>query len=141
MDLFAVLDQVIELLRSRGRVSYRALRVQFNLDDEALEALKAELIEVHQIAVDQAGAMLVWTGDGGALPEPPPRIPEAQQPQPRAEPHAPEAERRQLTVLFCDLVDSTPLASQLDPEELREVVRAYQEASVRPTTRIAPSIP
>src|SRR5215467_12929395 len=43
-----------------------------------------------------------------------------------AEPRAPEAERRQLTVLFCDLVDSTALSSQLDPEELREVVRAYQ---------------
>jgi class 3 adenylate cyclase len=41
-------------------------------------------------------------------------------------PHPPEAERRQLTVLFCDLVDSTALASQLDPEEWREVVRAYQ---------------
>lgn len=40
--------------------------------------------------------------------------------------HPPEAERRQLTVLFCDLVDSTALATQLDPEELREVVRAYQ---------------
>src|SRR5207244_11379987 len=39
---------------------------------------------------------------------------------------APEAERRQLTVLFCDLVDSTVLSSQLDPEDLREVVRAYQ---------------
>jgi hypothetical protein len=52
MDLFVVIDQVIELLRSRGRVSYRALRVQFNLNDEALEALKAELIEVHQIAAD-----------------------------------------------------------------------------------------
>jgi hypothetical protein len=36
----------------------------------------------------------------------------------------PDAERRQLTVLFCDVVDSTLLASQLDPEELREVVRA-----------------
>src|SRR2546422_5061769 len=41
---------------------------------------------------------------------------------------APEAERRQLTVMFCDLVGSTPLSEQLDPEELREVVRAYQEA-------------
>src|SRR5262245_58710399 len=40
---------------------------------------------------------------------------------------APEAERRQLTVMFCDLVGSTALAAQLDPEELREVVRAYQE--------------
>src|SRR5713226_4341965 len=37
-----------------------------------------------------------------------------------------EAERRQLTVMFCDLVGSTALSAQLDPEELREVVRAYQ---------------
>jgi hypothetical protein len=37
MDLFKVLDQVIELLRSYRRVSYRALRVQFNLNDESLE--------------------------------------------------------------------------------------------------------
>ena len=135
MDFYAVLDQVVDLLHSRGRVSYRALRIQFNLNDEALEALKAELIEVHQIAVDQAGTMLVWTGDGGALPEPPPRIPKAQQPQPRAEPHAPEAERRQLTVLFCDLVDSTALTSQLDPEEWREVVRAYQDTCAKVIAR------
>src|SRR5688572_3259903 len=39
---------------------------------------------------------------------------------------ASDAERRQLTVLFCDLVDSTALAAQLDPEELRAVMRAYQ---------------
>ena len=41
----------------------------------------------------------------------------------------PEAERRQLTVLFCDLVDSTRLSQQLDPEDLRQVVRAYQETA------------
>jgi class 3 adenylate cyclase/predicted ATPase len=40
---------------------------------------------------------------------------------------APEAERRQLTVMFCDLVGSTDLSVRLDPEDLREVVRAYQE--------------
>jgi class 3 adenylate cyclase len=39
-----------------------------------------------------------------------------------------EAERRQLTVLFCDLVGSTELAVRLDPEDLREVMRAYQAA-------------
>src|SRR5215831_13856142 len=39
-----------------------------------------------------------------------------------------EAERRQLTVMFCDLVESTKLSAQLDPEEYREVVRAYQSA-------------
>jgi class 3 adenylate cyclase len=81
--------------------------------------------------------MLVWTGDGGALPEPPPHILEAQEPQPRAEPLAPEAERRQLTVLFCDLVDSTVLASHLDPEDLREVVRAYQETCATVIARYA----
>jgi class 3 adenylate cyclase/tetratricopeptide (TPR) repeat protein len=43
---------------------------------------------------------------------------------------APEAERRQVTVLFCDLVDSTKLSQQLDAEEYRAVVRAYQEAAV-----------
>jgi class 3 adenylate cyclase/predicted ATPase len=55
--------------------------------------------------------------------------PEAQSPRltsPAVELPRPEGERRQLTVLFCDLVDSTALSTQLDPEELREVVRAYQ---------------
>jgi class 3 adenylate cyclase len=54
------------------------------------------------------------------------------QPAPTASPTAPpgaraaaEAERRQLTVMFCDLADSTMLASRLDPEELGEVVGAY----------------
>jgi class 3 adenylate cyclase/ribosomal protein L40E len=41
---------------------------------------------------------------------------------------APEAERRQLTVMFCDLVGSTALAETLDPEETRDIVRAYQHA-------------
>ncbi|WP_179138070.1 adenylate/guanylate cyclase domain-containing protein [Candidatus Entotheonella palauensis] len=41
----------------------------------------------------------------------------------------PEAERRQLTVMFCDLVGSTDLAGRLDPEDWREVVRAYQGAA------------
>ena len=40
----------------------------------------------------------------------------------------PEAERRQLTVMFCDLVDSTALSTRFDPEDLREIIRAYQEA-------------
>jgi predicted ATPase/class 3 adenylate cyclase len=46
-----------------------------------------------------------------------------------ATPPPPAAERRQLTVMFCDLVGSTAIAERLDPEELREVVRAYQEVA------------
>ncbi|MDA2919113.1 TOMM system kinase/cyclase fusion protein [Desulfobacterota bacterium AH_259_B03_O07] len=45
----------------------------------------------------------------------------------QVKPEAPEGERRQLTVMFCDLVGSTALSEKLDPEELRDVVRNYQE--------------
>src|SRR5262249_16280948 len=68
MDFYEVLDKVQELLAQRGRVSYRALKIQFHLDDEALEALKEELIEVHHRAVDQDGRMLVWTGEARPTP-------------------------------------------------------------------------
>ena len=40
----------------------------------------------------------------------------------------PDGERRQITVMFCDLAGSTPLAARLDPEDLREVIRTYQAA-------------
>jgi hypothetical protein len=58
-----VLEQALEMLRRRGRVSYRALQVQFQLDDTWLEILKDEIVAVHQLARDQEGKMLVWTGD------------------------------------------------------------------------------
>ena len=125
MDFYAVLAQVMELLQREGRVSYRALKVQFGLDDEQLEAFKDELIEAKRLAVDERGRVLVWGGDTDAQPD------HAAQIVPLATtPPASDAERRQLTVLFCDLVDSTKLAQQLDPEDYRAVVRAYQEAAV-----------
>ena len=147
MDFYAVLDHVIALLRSRRRVSYGALKRQFELDDAYLEDLKIELIEVHQVAVDQDGKMLVWTG---AADTPPVAVPltsdSSRHPAPQDTQVAPPdsrpaaslptaAERRQLTVLFCDLVDSTALARQLDPEELREVVQAYQATCAKVITR------
>src|SRR5207244_623496 len=49
--------------------------------------------------------------------------------------HTSEAERRQLTVMFCDLVESASLSSQLDPEEYRDVVRAYQRVCAEVITR------
>src|SRR5262245_9174070 len=142
MDLYAVLAQVSELLQREGRVSYRALKVQFSLHDDQLEALKDELIEAKRLAVDERGRVLVWVGEAPPA-EPPAMPPSSVVPQPDAQsdhsvqrapltttPHTPGAERRQLTVMFCDLVDSTKLAQQLDPEDYRAVVRAYQEAAV-----------
>jgi len=66
VDFYQVVDWVVELLRHRGRVSYRALQRQFGLDDAYLEDLKAELIVAQRLAVDEHGQVLVWTG--GATP-------------------------------------------------------------------------
>jgi class 3 adenylate cyclase/predicted ATPase len=255
MTFEEVVDQAMAMLQRRGRVTYRLLKRQFTLDDEALADLKLELVVAQRLAVDEEGTVLVWTGapsaaepgtrqqaeaerqfhtvllavmallqreqrvtyrtlcyvlgvdeaclyavrdelcfrqlareEGGqglvwtgadqspavsaplpvpatamALPAAPsrPPLPPPEVPQLLAEPtpaldgvssrpvddgvsptpdavpsitpalahSTPEAERRQLTVMFCDLVGSTQLSGQLDPEDLRAVVRAYQEAA------------
>src|SRR5438874_9789691 len=111
-----VLEQVVMLLKRQGRVSYRALKMRFDLDDEYLDVLKEELIDAQRIALDEDGRILVWIGDpketvgiASPLAQSIQQSP-AQQDQPaKIEPPAttpptPEAERRQLTVLFCDLV-------------------------------------
>jgi class 3 adenylate cyclase/tetratricopeptide (TPR) repeat protein len=107
-----------ELLRQQGRISLRALKLEFDLDDEQLEALLEELVDIQQVAA-RAGKALAWVGTAASEPEPAAATP------PRREPQA-EAERRQLTVLFCDLVDSTRLAAAMDPEDWRNLVREYQ---------------
>ena len=62
MDFYQVVDQVVALLRHRGRVSYGALHRQFGLDDVYLEDLKAELLVAQRLAADEHGQVLVWTG-------------------------------------------------------------------------------
>ena len=62
MTFEELLDQAIAMLQRRGRVTYRALKRQFQLDDDALEDLKAEIIEAQRLAVDEDGEVLVWTG-------------------------------------------------------------------------------
>jgi class 3 adenylate cyclase len=130
MDFYAMLDQVLALLRQRGRVSYRALKRQFDLDDAYLDDLKMEILEVHQCAVEQEGTMLVWTGDAASAAAPAP----VQAPAPLA--YTPpylaekiltsrnvlEGERKQVTVLFADLKDSTELIQGLDPEAAQQLL-------------------
>ena len=242
MDFVAVVDQVIALLRQRGRVAYRTLKRQFQLDDEAIEDLKIELIDAQHLARDEQGRILVWLGgpemppfllprhadgrdataaerrfhallpgvmallrherrvtyrtltyvfgldktfledvrrelgfkrlardedgeglvwtgegqpampDGAAPPHPPAPLDVVAVPSPLTLDRAPlttktealrggtavaaapihptpDAERRQVTVMFCDLVASTELSQQLDAEDYRAVVRAYQAAA------------
>jgi class 3 adenylate cyclase/predicted ATPase len=144
MTFEELLDQAIDLLQRRRRVTYRTLKRQFQLDDDVLEDLKEELIYGQRLAMDEDGRVLVWTGGASAPPESiaslspqeePHAAPNMPATSPSAAPRTSDAERRQLTVLFCDLVDSTVLASQLDPEDLREVVRAYQETCAKVIAR------
>src|SRR5262245_35216626 len=70
MTFEEVLDQAIALLQRRGRLTYRTLKRQFQLDDAALEDLTVELITGQRLAVDEGGAVLVWSGDSA-----PPTVP------------------------------------------------------------------
>jgi class 3 adenylate cyclase/tetratricopeptide (TPR) repeat protein len=128
-----VLEQALEMLRRRGRVSYRALKVQFQLDDDLLALLRDEIVEVHQLAQDHEGKMLVWTGDTAAVvPRLPPTPEQAHAPMTYTPPYLAEkiltsrsalqGERKHVTVLFADLKDSTELIHGLDPEAAQQLL-------------------
>src|SRR5262245_6035331 len=141
-----VLDQVLTLLKRQGRVSYGALKRRFDLDDAYLEDLKGEILFAYPV-VDEDGRGLVWTGETAsaqAVVSPPAQTTQQSTAQEQSSPQGaplltapplPDAARRQLTVMFCDVVDSTTLSTQLDPEEYRDVLRAYQAACVEAIQR------
>jgi hypothetical protein len=137
MSFDEVLAQIIELLRREGRLSYRALKRRFSLDEEYLEDLKTEIIDAKSLATDENGTVLVWAGassKAGTASEPRDNAQaESGSGLPSTISH--EGERRQLTVMFCDLVDSTHLSELLDPEELRDLIRAYQHVCSTVITR------
>jgi class 3 adenylate cyclase len=143
MDFYEVLDHVIDLFRNRGRVTYRALKRQFNLDDDFLEDLKDEIIKAQKLAVDENGEVLVWTDGAASAPTPPP-APSTPEPTPipvkdqKPPPisytpryltekiltsrSALEGERKQVTVCFADIKDSTALIKDLDPEAAQQLL-------------------
>src|SRR5712692_8705479 len=134
MTFEEILDQAIAMLQRRGRLTYGALKRQFQLDDAYLEDVKAELIEGQRVAVDEDGRVLVWTGAEVSAPHPtaPPvsnqdRLPLAYTPPYLAEKiltskSTLEGERKQVTVLFADLKDSTELIRGLDPEAAQQLL-------------------
>jgi class 3 adenylate cyclase/tetratricopeptide (TPR) repeat protein len=158
MDFEQVLKEVLWRLVTEGSISYRRIKRGFDLDDDALEDVRREMISTLRIAADIDGEILVWAPDGRAarpgpmaLPQPLPALRHAEKPttpaakrdlppvaeiaQPPVSPTpvvtaasaaAPDAARRQLTVMFCDLVGSTALSTGMDPEDLRDVIASYQ---------------
>ena len=65
MGFVTVVDQAMALLRQRGRLTYRTLQLQFQLDEAHLEALKDELLYGQRVAVEEEARVLVWTRDEG----------------------------------------------------------------------------
>ena len=63
MNFSEIVDRAAALLQSKARVSYRALKRDFDLDEETLEDLKEELVDIRQVAADKDGKMLVWAGE------------------------------------------------------------------------------
>src|SRR5262245_29518854 len=125
-----ILDQAIALLERRGRVTYRTLKRQFSLDEDALEDLKAEIIKGQRLAADEDGEVLVWTGGvttSLTATEELSRTPLAYTPTHLVEKiltsrAALEGERKQVTVLFVDLKGSMELLADRDPEEARQLL-------------------
>jgi class 3 adenylate cyclase/predicted ATPase len=134
MGFYEILDQVVDLLRRRGRLTYRALQREFQLDEDALNDLKDELLYAHPEARDDAGRGLVWssTPDTASTGASPPtstqdRAPLAYTPAHLAEQilaarSTLEGERKQVTVLFADLKGSTELIADLDPEAAQRLL-------------------
>jgi hypothetical protein len=134
MTFEEILDQALAMLQRRGRVTYRALKLQFTLDDDQLEALTDELLYAHPQVVDDAGRGLLWTGTPVAAP-PPAAVPAPAQnraPLSYTLQHlaeqiltsraALEGERKQVTVLFADLKGSMELLADRDSEDARQLL-------------------
>ena len=145
MTFEELLDQAIALLQRRGRVTYRTLKIQFDLDDDHLEALKEELLYSQSQVRDEDGRGLVWTGDASPTATSPPAATPAGATTNRAPltytpPHlaekiltsrsALEGERKQVTVLFCDITNSTPLAERLGPEAMHTLLNQFFELAL-----------
>src|SRR5205823_7142837 len=111
---------VADWLRDLGLEQYAAAFADNDIDGEVLAELTAE--DLAALGVASVGHRRRLLSAIAALrePLPAPVLPVA------APSSALEAERRQLTVMFCDLVGSTPLAARFDPEDLRELIGAYQ---------------
>ena len=80
MTFEEILDQAIAMLQRRGRVTYRLLQRQFQLDDETLGDLLAELRYAHGEVISEDEQGMVWTGGAVVLPTPPPSVPQPFQP-------------------------------------------------------------
>jgi len=118
-----------EWLRGIGLEQYEAAFRDNEIDGDILRTLTAD--DLKDLGVTMVGhrrKMLTAISELSVPSAPPPKIPEPASPAPTAELAHDMAERRQLTVMFCDLAGSTAMSACLDPEDMREIIRTYQDA-------------
>ena len=114
-------------LRSLGLEQYEAAFRENSIDDRVLASLTAE--DLKDLGVSSVGhrrLLLDATSTLRAGASAPP-LPTTHVPRPPDRPTNDAAERRHVTVMFCDLVGSTALSARMDPEDLRELISAYQK--------------
>ena len=138
MRFSEIVKEAREWLQREGRVSYRALRREFELNDDDLKELKEELLYAHAQSVEDDRRGLAWTGEGEATTTAtkislPSQAPASYTPQHLAERILAEqaamesrgavnGERKTITALFADLKGSTTLIEGLDPEDARAII-------------------
>ena len=132
---------IVVWLRSLGLGNYEALFRENDIDDTVLLTLTAE--DLKELGVTSFGHRRKLVDAIAALRnadgvKTPPVEAAATTSDPSAQPQD-RAERRQVTVMFSDLVGSTALSSRMDPKDLREVISAYQSASPRPCNALGAS--
>jgi class 3 adenylate cyclase len=110
-------------LRSLGLGQYESAFCDNDIDAEVLNELTDGDLEKLGVSLGHRKRLLKAISSLGA-----PEIPTKPTGPVPARTSTDAAERRQLTVMFCDLVGSTAMSAQLDPEDMREVIRAYQDA-------------
>jgi class 3 adenylate cyclase len=115
------MEQIADWLQKRGMSEYAQPFIENRIDLSILPDLTDQDLEKLGVLLGDRRkmlrAILELAGDGPVAPHAP--VVNEARPQDAAE-------RRQLTVMFCDLVGSTALSARLDPEDLREVIGAYQ---------------
>jgi class 3 adenylate cyclase len=112
-------------LRGLGLEQYETAFRDNAIDGEVLRKLTADdLKDIGVVLVGHRRRILSAIAELSGLSAAPAPVAPAAEPAPAAA----FAERRQLTVMFCDLVGSTAMSARLDPEDMREVIRAYQDA-------------
>ena len=129
---------IVVWLRSLGLGKYEAAFRENDIDETVLPGLTHETLK--DLGVTSVGHRLKLLEAIAALrtnagSKPPPTDVETTSAAPSASPED-RAERRQVTVMFCDLVGSTALSARMDPEDLREVISAYQDCVAETVGRL-----